>query len=154
AHQPGVACGSRTNRHSGHCRSAYRRRRIGSRDTICPVIINENFQPTRHKASIHVQPRNQSGAMIMKRMGKRLITSICVFSRTANLVFGATVQEKKEDQKVDNLLTGVALTEAIYITAPDPADGVATKGVWVGGGAFQFSLQEIGFDNRLVTNAP
>lgn len=92
--------------------------------------------------------------MIMKCMGKRLITSICIFSLTANLVFGATVQEKKEDQRVDNLLTGVALTDAIYISAPDPADGVATKGAWVGGGAFQFSLQEMGFDNRLVTNAP
>src|SRR5262245_8959232 len=90
----------------------------------------------------------------MKSSGKRLTLLICVFSLLANLVFGAMAQEKKDSQKVDNLVAGIALTDSIYITTLDPAGSDGIKSVLVGGGAFQFSSQELGFNNRLVPNAP
>jgi TonB family protein len=121
----------------------------------------------------------------MKCMGKRVLSSIFVFALTAYGNVGMMAQEKqdKNDQKnerlrsrtatewkndvekVGNVLTGAALIESVYVTAPDPTGVTSTalednnnslvKGIQLGGSsAFQFFSLEMSFDNRMVGGAP
>ncbi len=96
----------------------------------------------------------------MKCIGRRLLSSVCAFALTANCFGVVTAQDKHDDGKADNVLIGAALIDSVTVAATDPTGGEGSNnslanGALLGGGsAFQYFLQEMSFDNRLVVGAP
>ncbi|MBO0860672.1 MAG: energy transducer TonB [Chloracidobacterium sp.] len=96
-------------------------------------------------------------------IGKRLLSPVCVLAMIANSMSGVMAQERKDDGKVIAVQPGVEIAATINTRIQEAINtriqeainrgyaGAAQQG---GDSVFQFFLQEMSFDSRLVKGAP